>query len=169
MKKFKVSSYDSQQEWVIPAESQAEIRAKAQELGITKFKIEPFVHGCECNGTGIDPGFGDPCKCVTEKEAEKPTDKQLVWISDLQAQIKQIMVLDLSWVTVNKKDEVNEMLDLLKGVKNLINMVRTNKTLLTQEQIEAIRAKINNKPTKQWVVAAQRKMAVLIKDSKQDS
>jgi hypothetical protein len=79
------------------------------------------------------------------------------------------MVLDLSWVTVNKKDEVNEMLDLLKGVKNLINMVRTNKTLLTQEQIEAIRAKINNKPTKQWVVAAQRKMAVLIKDSKQDS
>lgn len=140
-------------------------------MGGAAINVAPVIaptYGCACRGTGVDPDFGDPCKCSSAMSPSPSQDfippvtpAQEKYINDLMTTIKSTMRLELDWANVQTKKEAMEVIDLLKTTKSFVNLLKIKKDKLTPEQMENIRAKINAKPTKAWLVASLKKLSSL--------
>lgn len=117
------------------------------------------VFGCVCEGTGIDPTFQDACKCTQEVISEI-TEKQAKYLQDLTQEIKTNMGdMKLAWTEVKTKKQASEVIDLLMVTKALAKAFNAKESMLTDEQKKVICSQVAAKPTKQWVNAANKKLA----------
>lgn len=121
-------------------------------------------YNCDiCKGTGIDPSFMDDCKCKYKASASEVTKKQSGLMDDLIREIKLIIRVDMTWTEVNERKQASEVIDLLIAIKRMAVLLqpKVKAGKVTTDQIEAIRTKVNGKPTKEWVGAAMRKIVTL--------
>lgn len=96
-----------------------------------------------------------------ETSKKAMTTAQELLIKQLMAMIATIMVVDLAWASsATTTQEASEVIDLLKGISHLIKEVAILRKAgrINNDQIEAIRAKINGRPTMQWVNDAHKKL-----------
>jgi hypothetical protein len=128
-----------------------------EEDNMTKAKADcPF-----CDGTGIDKGFWDECKCVSETSPDAATYPQRKYIDDLLKKIGN------DWGTpqagCRTKKQASEVIDLLKQILSLVNILHNRS--VTNEQKANIKAKLEAGPTTEWVKAATAKALTLPRKS----
>jgi hypothetical protein len=143
--------------------SNTEVPNKPQEGNMTSSHEEtnkPKADCPHCLGTGIDTGFWDACKCVSETP-DAATDKQVKFITDLFRQIGDHY--GVPKVSYETKAEASKAIDLLKQVLSLVNVLRNKQ--VTDEQKANIKAKLEDKPTIEWVKAATAKALTLPRKS----
>ena len=130
-----------------------------EEDNMTKAKADcPF-----CDGTGVDKGFWDACKCISETPGTSPdaaTDKQQAFINSLMKQIGTKVTVKVSYET---KKEASEVIDLLKQILSLVNILRNRE--VTPEQAEVIKTKLATDPDMKWIKAATAKALTLPRKS----
>ncbi len=109
--------------------------------------------GCEfCNGTGIDIGFWDACKCISDVETSSPATKpQLGYIKGLQAKVKFEVK-----ISTDSKAEASKAIDLLKEVVKLKGLMESCE--ISDDRKAKIEAKLATGATKPWVRAQTNKI-----------
>lgn len=124
--------------------SNTEVPNKPKELKT------PF--GCYCGGTGIDPVFEAPCKCVSDVEtSSSATPAQLRYLAALIGQVKwEVKISD------NTKSEASQAIDLLKEVVALQKIIESSG--IEDAQKAKIMAKLAAGTTKLWIKAEANKI-----------
>lgn len=108
--------------------------------------------GCYCQGTGIDPVFEAPCKCVSDVEtSSSATPAQLRYLAALIGQVKwEVKISD------NSKSDASQAIDLLKEVVALQRIIESSG--IEDSQKSKIMAKLAAGTTKLWIKAEANKI-----------
>jgi hypothetical protein len=138
--------------------SNTEVQNKPKEGNMTNSheEISKAKADCpHCLGTGIDTGFWDACKCISETtEIATPdaaTKPQLGYIKSLQAKVEFEVK-----ISTDSRGEASEAIGLLKEVVKLKGLMESCE--ISDDRKAKIEAKLATGATKPWVRAQTNKI-----------